>query len=214
MQRCPYRNCNVPQRHECCVRNRSLSSPVAPGLPFSHDSSITGTVCHIPCFFLSLWTRFFFVCNFDAYLYAGQPAPFFAFAFFFPWDHNLCQWLRCQICAGVCTYMSLGGGGVVAAVHSLRNWPWVVNGEWENSFGRGTSCGYPTTGIRRLNIWSLTEFLSRFIIYGDEKRFLLMKCVVLGWPPQASQDQVALPSSQPRLFLAPGVCLIREERRL
>lgn len=73
----------------------------------------------------------------------------------------------------------------VATVHSLRNWPWVVNGEWENSFGCGTSCGYPTTGIRRLNIWSLTEFLSRFIIYGDEKRFLLMKLVVLGWPPLA-----------------------------
>lgn len=27
---------------------------------------------------------FFFVFNVDAYLYAGQPAPFFAFCFFFP----------------------------------------------------------------------------------------------------------------------------------
>lgn len=117
----------------------------------------------------------------------GSQLHFLLLLFFFPWDHNLCQWLRCQICGGVCTCMSLGGGGYlffwffffVATVHSLRNWPWVVNGEWENSFGRGTSCGYPTTGIRRLNIWSLTEFLSRFIIYGDEKRFLLMKWVVL-----------------------------------
>lgn len=147
---------------------------------------------------------FFCVCNFDAYLYAGQPAPFFAH---FCANDSGAKFVG--VFAPACHL-----GFFVATVHSLRNWPRVLNGEWENSFGRGTSCGYPTTGIRRLNIWSLTEFLSRFIIYGDEKRFLLMKWVVLGWPPQASQDQVALPSSQPRLFLAPGACLIREERRL
>lgn len=41
-----------------------------------------------------------------------------------------------------------------------------------------------------------------------------MKSLVLGRPLRASQDQVAVPSSTPRLFLAPGACLIREERRL
>lgn len=41
-----------------------------------------------------------------------------------------------------------------------------------------------------------------------------MKSLMLGRPLQASQDQAAVPSSTPRLSLAPGACLIREVRML